>query len=230
MNRQPKEHSTSVKDETAIITHMTLAEATQAMVLAEREGWNPGLHDAETFHAANPSGLLCLHSHGLCIGYASVMLYDQNYAFFGLYIVEEAFRGKGYGMAITQRRLEMAGNRCIGLGGVPENVDIYARIGFRPNYKHLRYAARRESANRLEAMAAAHIHRDIRIAPLSTISSHLLHAFDQQFFPVHRGHFLKIWNKQPDIIALAAPAAGETGRIHCYSSLRTWLQGWSSFC
>ena len=41
-----------------VIRPMRRAQVDSAIELAAREGWNPGLHDATCFHAADPMGFL----------------------------------------------------------------------------------------------------------------------------------------------------------------------------
>ena len=112
-------------------------------------GWNPGLHDAETFHAADPEGFLVGELDGEPIATVSGVRYSDDFAFLGCYIVREAFRGRGYGLAIheaARRRLE----GCVqGGDGVLENVAVYERIGRVLAYRNARYEA--ECTGRLPA-------------------------------------------------------------------------------
>ena len=104
-------------------------------------GWNPGLHDAETFHAADPEGFLVGELDGEPIATVSGVRYSDDFAFLGCYIVREAFRGQGYGLAIheaARRRLE----GCVqGGDGVLENVTVYEGIGRVLAYRNARYEA-----------------------------------------------------------------------------------------
>ena len=199
----------SDKESGVRIKRMTLSEAGRNITLAEQEGWNPGLNDAATFFAANPEGMLSVHNHNQPVGFASVKVYDSSYAFFGLYIVEKEHRGQGFGMAITNHRLQMAGRRSIGLDGVMQNIKIYARIGFRSSYRNLRFCAGPDSLNKLNQSTAGRIRHGISIIPLKSVSPHLLNAFDYQFFPASRKTFLDIWCNQKDAVALAAQQQGE---------------------
>ena len=61
------------------------------------EGWNPGLHDAETFVAADPAGFLLGELDGEPIATVSGVRYSDDFAFLGCYIVRDSFRGRGYG-------------------------------------------------------------------------------------------------------------------------------------
>ena len=199
----------------AVITPMSLKEASLMIKQVINEGWNPGIHDAVTFHAINAEGLLCSHLDDKPIGFSSVMVYDQYFAFFGLYLVYEQFRGRGYGMEMTRRRLEIAGKRCIGLDGVVENVNNYSRIGFRPSYRNLRYSLCRENAPHPRNF-------DLSITPLANIPRHQLCSFDYRYFPACRGKFLDIWCHQPGAIALCALNDGD---IEGYIVVRPCIVG-----
>ena len=76
---------------------------------AAREGWNPGLNDAQCFYAIDPDGFLQGLLDGKTIATVSAPIYDGIFAFVGLYIVEPEYRGKGYGMALTRAMLEHIG-------------------------------------------------------------------------------------------------------------------------
>ena len=54
------------------------------------EGWNPGQHDAECFHAVDPNGFLLGLIHGKPVGCISAAAYDDQFGFIGLYIVKRA--------------------------------------------------------------------------------------------------------------------------------------------
>ena len=61
--------------------NMTREELNLALAWADGEGWNPGLADADCFHAADPDGYLvgCLADEPVaCI---SVVRYGEHYAF-----------------------------------------------------------------------------------------------------------------------------------------------------
>ena len=79
------------------IRAMSRAELDLAIGWARDEGWNPGLHDATPFHAADPEGFLVGVLDGRPISSISVVRYGQTFGFLGLYIViaglETVFEG-----------------------------------------------------------------------------------------------------------------------------------------
>ena len=62
-----------------------------AIELAAREGWNPGLHDAECFFEADPGGFFIGELTGQPIGCISAVSYGEYYGFVGLYFVRPEF-------------------------------------------------------------------------------------------------------------------------------------------
>ncbi len=64
---------------------------------AAREGWNPGLHDAEPFHTADPQGFLAAFVDGEPAACISVVRSGQDFGFLGFYICRPDMRGKGIG-------------------------------------------------------------------------------------------------------------------------------------
>ena len=62
-----------------------------------KEGWGPGLKDAECFMACDPTAAFVGELNGKPICCATMAKYGDSYAFGGCYIVSKEFRGKGYG-------------------------------------------------------------------------------------------------------------------------------------
>ena len=164
-----------------------------ALQWAADEGWNPGLHDAESFYAADPRGFLVGELDGEPIASISAVRYSADFGFLGLYIVKPEYRKQGYGMRIWQAALEHLGASSIGLDGVVAQLDNYRRSGFKLVHRNVRYqghALKRSIAD------------DAGIVPLSQVSARLILSYDRCFFPVGRTTFLRAWLNQPDAYAL----------------------------
>ncbi|KUF10750.1 GNAT family N-acetyltransferase [Pseudoponticoccus marisrubri] len=108
----------------------TLAEVAQMLDWAAEEGWNPGLDDAGAFPAADPEGFFVAEIDGSPVAAISVVNHSDSFAFLGLYLCQPAFRGRGIGLALWRHALAHAGDRSIGLDGVPAQQANYARSGF----------------------------------------------------------------------------------------------------
>ena len=118
---------------------MTRAEVDLAIEWAAAEGWNPGLHDAQCFHATDPDGFLIAYLGSEPVGCISVVAYDDSFGFLGLYIVRPEFRGKGYGQQLWKAGMPYLGDRNVGLDGVVAQQENYKKSGFRLAYRNIRY-------------------------------------------------------------------------------------------
>lgn len=163
------------------------------------EGWNPGIHDSETFYQADPNGFFIGELQGQPIAVGSAVNYDTHFAFCGLYIVHPEFRGQGYGLELTRARLNYVGERNAGIDGVLENISIYERIGYRLAYNNHRY----------QAIAKAYDDISEAVVPVHSVSSSELESYDRACFPAPRNKFLAAWTRQPDALALAYVIDGQ---------------------
>ena len=77
------------------IRTMSRQEVQLAVDWAAAEGWNPGLHDAALFYAADPQGFLAGFLGDRLIATISAVRYRQDFGFIGFYIVTPEFRGHG---------------------------------------------------------------------------------------------------------------------------------------
>ena len=121
------------------VRRMTLADLSMVLAWAAREGWNPGIDDADAFYAADPDGFFLNEVDGRPAAAVSVVNHDDGFAFLGLYICDPAYRGRGHGLAVWEAGLAHAGGRCIGLDGVPAQQANYERSGFVRQGRTVRY-------------------------------------------------------------------------------------------
>ena len=129
------------------IRQMTRDELDILVDWAAREGWNPGLGDAEVFWATDPVGFVAAEIDGEMIGGGSIVAYEKKYGFIGLFIVRPEYRGHGLGNRLwheLNRRLlaRLDADAAIGLDGVFNMQDYYARGGFRFVCRDLRFEGR----------------------------------------------------------------------------------------
>jgi GNAT superfamily N-acetyltransferase len=175
------------------IRKMTKNEVEIAVDWAEKEGWNPGLHDADLFFEGDQNGFFAGVIDGQIVAVGSAVCYNETYAFCGLYIVHPEHRQKGFGLMLTQARLAYCGDRNIGIDGVLENVDIYQRVGYKPFYMNHRYQVK------------AHRHADDEPFIKEITSEHMNKVFeyDRQCFPAERQVFLSAWINDTSAKAVA---------------------------
>lgn len=176
-----------------IIRKMKEEEIPIVMDWVRKEGWNPGLNDGKCFYRADPQGFFITLLDGEPIATGSAIVYDDHFAFCGLYIVKEAFRGHGFGIQLTYERLKYADNRITGIDGVINNVSKYQRIGYVPAHKSIRY----------ELATLKSFTSSSNIVDLKTIPFEQVEKFDGRCFPAPRSNFLRCWIAQPESYSLA---------------------------
>ena len=176
---------------------MSRAELEHVIGWAREEGWNPGLHDATPFHAADPAGFLIGLLDGEPIASISVVRYGPTFGFLGFYIVTPAARGRGYGYRLWQAGMERLGDRLVGLDGVPDQQANYERSGFRAAYRTARYGGPAPGGS------AGGLH-DAASVPFDRVL-----ALDARLFPGPRPGFLATWIALPESRALVAIEDGE---------------------
>lgn len=181
------------------IRRMTLDDVSIAVEWARQEGWNPGLHDAVCFFQSDPRGFFAGELDSVVVAVGSAVVYDDEFAFCGLYIVSPEHRGNGYGLALTNARLEYCGDRNVGIDGVLENVDIYARIGYRKFYQNARYQFTAGEAPKRHPCAVS----------IDAVDVDELNRYDRNCFPAAREAFLDVWVHQDDALSLAWLEDGE---------------------
>jgi GNAT superfamily N-acetyltransferase len=163
------------------IRTMTPADLDLAVEWAAREGWNPGLHDAEAFRAADPDGFLMGWLGSEPVGCVSVVAYGETFGFLGFYIVRPEFRGRGYGLRIWRAGMDRLADRNIGLDGVVAQQDNYRRSGFRYAYANERF----------EGIGGGVPPGGV--VDLTVVSFKQISDYDSAIFRVPRESFLKGW-------------------------------------
>ena len=181
---------------------------------AADEGWNPGLRDAEVFHAADPEGFLVGVLEGEPISSISVVRYGPAFAFLGFYIVRPEHRGHGYGLRLWNEGMKFLDGRTVGLDGVPAQESNYARWCFGLADRNTRYAG---------TTAGTADPGDVRVVALADVPVADLLAYDDALMPAPRHTFLRAWLEQPDIVALTALV---DGRITGYTVVRPCRVGY----
>ena len=174
------------------IRTMQRAELDIAIEWAAREGWNPGLHDAACYHAADPNGFLIGLLGDEPIATISVIRYSDAFGFLGFYIVKPEYRGQGYGIRLGRAGMEYLAGCNTGLDGVVVQQENYRKSGFRLTYRNLRYAGH----------GGGDLPANPQIVPLSSLPFETIDLYDRPFFPAGRPKFTRAWIGQPDAHAL----------------------------
>ncbi|MDF1758196.1 MAG: GNAT family N-acetyltransferase [Legionellaceae bacterium] len=178
-----------MKDE-YIVTHMTKDEVELAIDWAANESWNPGLNDAKCFYATDPNGFFIGKLNDVPVTMGSAVIYDDEFAFCGLYMASEDYRHKGFGYTLTKKRLEYIGSRNAGLDGLILMVSKYENLGYQIAHYNTRYRGCGPYELRCQPKYT--------LTSLAEIEMSKIVAFDRLHFPAPRDTFLNCWLKQKD--------------------------------
>lgn len=192
---------------------MSRDEVALAIEWAGQEGWNPGLHDAQTFPAADPQGFFVGTLQGEPVASISVVKYEPGFAFLGLYIVRPAWRGRGLGWRLWQHGMASARGRQVGLDGVVAQQPHYRKSGFELAWRNVRY----------EGRGGASAPDDARLVDLARVPFDVVNSYDHAYFPAERTAFLRAWLAQPDA---AARGWIEDGQLQGWGLVRRCRSGW----
>lgn len=187
------------------VRNMSRDELDVAVEWARAEGWNPGLHDAGAFWAADPHGYFAAEAGGAMIGAMSAVAYDDRFGFIGLFIVRPDYRGRTAGVQLARHGLAYLGARTIGADGVMARLRVYGNQGFGLAYTNIRF----EGTCRAGACDAC---PEVSAAPFSDLA-----AYDRTRFPAAREPFLRAWLAMPNARGVCAL---DGGRITGYGVIR----------
>lgn len=199
-----------MSNDTIAVRRMNKKDLQLAVEWARNEGWNPGLHDADPFYAADPNGFFIAEINGEPVGTASAVAYDDRYGFLGFYIVKEELRHLGIGMKLCDALLEYMGDRVYGLDGVVAMLDKYVQ---QMGVAIAHYNARYEGVGRPA---------EATLADISSVPFEELERYDRRFFPAPRTAFLQSWISRP---GSQGRVVTDGGRLVGYGLLRPCFRG-----
>lgn len=181
--------------------NMTRSEVDELVTWAAHEGWNPGLHDARLFWATDPEAFIAADIDGEMIGGGAITSYGGEFGFMGFFIVRPEYRGQGFGNTLWHARRQRLLNRLlpgasIGLDGVFEMQDYYAKGGFVFSHRNMRFRAE------IPEHPPSSSYDNPNIIPLTAVPFEQVVDYDRTCFPAMRPDFLKEWITQPDALAL----------------------------
>ncbi|MBC2594333.1 GNAT family N-acetyltransferase [Ruficoccus amylovorans] len=189
-----------------------------AVEWAAREGWNPGLRDAEAFWAADPKGFFVAEAAGRMVGTGSMVSYGGDFGFIGFFIVEPDYRHAGIGFPhLGNALLAQAGERLkpgapVGIDGVFAAQQAYARYGFVFSHRNLRMAGTGRSSPPAGCLS------ELSRVPFSEVE-----ACDKRHFGYARRAFLERWIEPEGGLALGAVHQGE---LRGYGVVRPCREGY----
>ena len=154
---------------------------------AAKEGWNPGIDDAQLFWNTDPEGYMgCFHKNKL-IGGGSIVSYDGLYGFMGFFIVHPDYRGVGIGQKLWTIRRDTLRSRlqkdaAIGMDGVVAMQPFYKKGGF-----EIAFCDERYERNGTPFDINPNIHR------ITQSDFEAVQEFDKDCFGIPRTTFLSQW-------------------------------------
>ncbi|MER7395292.1 GNAT family N-acetyltransferase [Streptomyces sp. NPDC000151] len=190
-----------------VVTRATPEDWKLVSEWAAAEGWNPGLSDAACFFTQDPDGFFLGRIDGEPVSAISVVNYSPDYAFLGFYLVRPDQRGRGHGLTTWKTALAHAGERTVGLDGVPAQQDNYRRSGFELAYRTSRYGGSLPAGR----PAPAHV------VPAEAAGLDAILAYDSARYPADRPRFLRNWLTTEGHRALARVV---DGRVTGYGVIR----------
>jgi ribosomal protein S18 acetylase RimI-like enzyme len=203
------------------IRNMTRAKVGELVGWAAREGWNPGLHDAEIFWATDPEAFIAADLDGELVGGGAITSYDGEFGFMGFFIVRPEYRGRGFGNRLWHARRDrllarLQPGASIGMDGVFAMQDYYAKGGFGFSHRDIRFRAE------ISARPTTTPEPDACIVPLAEVPFEEVLDYDRICFPAARATFLSLWISQPDALALGY---WRDGKLEGYGIVRRCQEG-----
>jgi hypothetical protein len=200
------------------IQTMSQEQVSFAIEMAAQEGWNPGLHDARAFYAADPNGFLIGLLDNRPIGCISAVSYGtaqggSPFGFVGFYVVVPEQRGRGYGIQLWRRAIAYLAKHSVGLDGVVEQPAKYQKSGFKLAYRNIRFMGVAKLSSGV----------NVNIVEIASLPIEQLCHYDMKFFPAQRREFLQSWIARPESKAVAFV---EDGGIRGYGMIRRCVQGY----
>jgi GNAT superfamily N-acetyltransferase len=182
---------------------------------AAREGWNPGLNDADAFWATDPDGFWTARENGEMVACMSQVRHDRGFAFIGFYIVHPDRRGQGIGLALWRHVIDRLGRHVvIGLDAVVDEEMTYRKAGFFRTHRSFRFGG-------IPDLSQANAGGDdlIAIGPERVAA---INSFDTEYFPSTRESYLEAWLSTPGHCGVAAVTNGD---IQGYGVIRPCREG-----
>ena len=99
--------------------------------LCAKEGWYPGVYDANSLYQQDPTGFHIAEIDGVPIGCISAVKYGDGCAAIDMFVMKPSFRGKGYGYRMWSKVTKKLGHRNICLDSAAAKVKMYQKSGFK---------------------------------------------------------------------------------------------------
>ena len=189
-----------------------------------KEGWRPGLKDAECFLACDPSRALVGELNGKPICSIKLTKYSESFVFSGCYMVNKEYRGKGYALKMTDAAFDYAKQSSANIGIVSEKLHAeraYKRWGFRSLFYGSTFVFHPPTALTRRPETSE---RSVQIKNISEVNLKAFFTYDTDVFGFERHAFLSKWLRVTG--SFTRVAINSEGSIVGYTVARpTFVQG-----
>ena len=168
-----------------------------------KEGWGPGLQDAECFMACDPTAALVGELNGKPMGCITVAKYGDSFAFAGSFVVTKEYRGKGYGKKIYEAALASAKSfhSVATIAGL-QHKDMVQRYGFRSHFYGAFFVFHIPAT--IACLAESSNRSPVKIKCIEDVNLESLFLYDTTVFGFERHAFLLKWLRVPGSYARVA--------------------------
>ena len=157
-----------------------------------KEGWRPGLKDAECFLACDPISAFVGELNGTPICCITVTKYSNSLAFGGCFYVSKEHRGKGYGRKIYNAAKASATLcRSVGTSALLESEGLYKRKGFRSLFDGAHFVLHPPTA--ICYFSETSERSPVKINRIGEVNLEALFSYDSEVFDFERHAFLSKW-------------------------------------
>ena len=216
------------------VRRLTTPEEVRDIVFsrAANEGWMPGALDHISYFAADESYFYAGEINGESIGCGYLVKFNRNYVLADGLVVDEKYRGKGYGMQIMKHAVEFIDKDCNLAGdSLLHMLPFYALFGFKPQW-HLQsfhIIAQEES----HCWAKRNDFKCVNVIPLSKELFPAIVDYDTHIHVYPRpSPFLEKWLFALPLFSCCQQHWRCGGVWSCAYNFgrRKWMEGWSSLC
>jgi GNAT superfamily N-acetyltransferase len=160
--------------------------------LAAKEGWNPGLSDADFFFKIDPNAHLAIFEDKQPVGFITAVNFN-NFGFLGFHIVKPEFRNRGIGTHLLKTALQKLGEINLGLNCFPHQEKYYEKFGFKSAHKIFTF----------KGITDGTISQTENIVCPFFYPFKYIETYDNKCFPSSRSTFLSYYLNQPKSLLTA---------------------------